>query len=305
MQTILGSGGIIATELARCLTDYTTAIRQVSRTPTKVNASDETVAADLTRQAEVMQAVAGSDVVYLTAGLEYKLSVWQRDWPIIMTNVINACKAANARLVFFDNVYAYGKVDGWMREDTPVNPCSKKGEIRARIAQQLLDEISNGHLTALIARSADFYGPHANNTFVLPMVFERLKHGKSASWICNDHVRHSMTYTPDAGKAVALLGNNSEAFNQIWHLPTDKNALTGEQFINLVAECAQTQARYSTLGSWMMRIAGVFNPLARESVEMLYQFEYEYLFDSSKFEKAYYRATDYASGIQATLSAIQ
>jgi nucleoside-diphosphate-sugar epimerase len=304
MQTILGSGGIIATELATNLKQQTDAIRLVSRNPSKINSTDELFTADLTQPELVIQAVKGSEVVYLTAGIEYKLNIWQRDWPLIMSNVINACKEANARLVFFDNVYAYGKVDGWMREDTPVNPCSKKGEIRAHIAQQLLDEVHAGNLTALIARSADFYGPHASNTFIMPMVFERLKQGKTANWLCNDKLRHSMTYTPDAGKAVALLGNSKEAFNQIWHLPTDKNALTGEQFITLVADCLHSQPRYSNLNRWMMRMAGLFNPLARETLEMLYQMEYEYLFDSTKFENAYFHATDYQTGIETTSNSL-
>lgn len=304
MQTILGSGGIIATELAKNLTQYTTAIRLVSRTPHKVNPDDEHMAADLTRQEQVMQAVAGSEVVYLTAGIEYKLSSWQRDWPLIMRNVINACKSTEAKLVFFDNVYAYGRVAGWMREDTPINPCSKKGEVRARIAQQLLDEINTGKLTALIARSADFYGPHAKNTFVLPMVFARLQQRKAASWLCNAECRHSMTYTPDAGRAVAVLGNSPDAFNQVWHLPTDHDAMTGRQFITEVARALHTQPRYSTLHRWMLRLVSPFNPLVRESMEMLYQNEYEYLFDSAKFETAYFAPTPYAEGIQATVDAL-
>lgn len=304
MQTILGSGGIIATELANQLTQYTDRIRQVSRTPVKVNPTDEIVTADLTRPDQVMQAVKGSEIVYLTAGLQYQLSTWQRDWPRIMTNVIDACKAANARLVFFDNVYCYGKVTGWMTETTPYNPCSQKGEVRARIAQQLLDEINAGNLTALIARSADFYGPHALNTFVLPMVFMRLQQGKSANWVCNDKVPHSMTYTPDAGKAVAVLGNTPDAFNQVWHLPTDRAALTGAQFIQEVARCLQVKPRYAMINRWMMRLAGWFNPLARETVEMLYQLEYPYLFDSSKFESRYFKPTSYAAGIAATVASL-
>jgi nucleoside-diphosphate-sugar epimerase len=304
MQTILGSGGVIATELAQQLTQYTTAIRLVSRTPHKVNPHDEVMAADLTRHEQVMQAVHGSEVVYLTAGLEYKLPVWQHDWPLIMANVIDACKASGARLVFFDNVYAYGKVDGWMTESTPYNPCSKKGEVRARIAQQLQDEIQHGDLTALIARSADFYGPHATNTFVLPMVFARLQQGKTANWLGNATLPHSMTFTPDAGKAVAVLGNSDAAFNQVWHLPTDQQSITGEQFIRAVARCLHREPRYSVISRWMLRLAGWFNPLARESMEMLYQMEYPYLFDSSKFASTYFAPTPYPSGIQATVDSL-
>ena len=51
-----------------------------------------------------------------------------------MSNSIEACKRAGAKLIFFDNVYMYGKAGGPMTEETPFNPCSKKGEIRAKIA---------------------------------------------------------------------------------------------------------------------------------------------------------------------------
>lgn len=304
MQTILGSGGIIATELANNLTQYTNAIRLVSRNPQKVNPSDETFSADVTRQDQVLEAVKGSKVVYLAVGLPYKLSVWEQYWPIVMTNVINACKENNAKLVFFDNVYMYGKVDGWMQEDTPMNPCSRKGEVRAKIAQQLLDEINNGNLTAIIARSEDFYGPGATNTFVHPMVFQRLKQGKAANWLVNDKTKHSMTYTPDAGKAVVVLGNTEAAFNQIWHLPTDKNVLNGQQFIEEIAKCFSVKPKYSNLGKTVLKMVGLFNPLVKESIEMLYQNEYDYLFDSSKFESAYFASTRYQDGIKNTAAAL-
>jgi len=297
MQTILGSSGIIGTELAKNLTQYTDKIRLVSRSPKQVNPTDETMSADLINAEQVNEAVRGSEVVYLTVGLPYKLSVWEKYWPIIMTNVIDACKQHGAKLVFFDNVYMYGKVDGWMTEETPMNPRSKKGEIRARIARQLMDEVGKGNIKALIARSADFYGPHATNTFVYSMIFEKLKNGKKANWLVNDKVKHSHTYTPDAGKATALLGNTENAYNQIWHLPTDKNVLTGKQFIEKVAEAYHVKPKYAVMSKWMMKMAGLFNPLAKESIEMLYQNEYDYLFDSTKFEKAFFKATSYLTGI--------
>ncbi|HEY9051407.1 MAG TPA: NAD-dependent epimerase/dehydratase family protein [Gammaproteobacteria bacterium] len=304
MHTILGSGGIIATELAKSLIPYNTQIRLVSRQPRKVNETDDTFIADLTQQDQVISAVKNSKIVYLTVGLAYNTRVWERDWPIVMNNVINACKQENAKLVFFDNVYMYGKVDGWMHENTPMNPCSRKGEVRAKISQQLLDEINHGNITAMICRSADFYGPNASNTFVLPMVFERLKHGKPASCLVNDQLKHSMTFTPDSGKAVALLANTESAYNQIWHLPTDRNALTGKQFIEEVARCFSAAPKYSVLSKWMMKAAGLFNPMARESVEMLYQNEFEYLFDSSKFENTFFSPSTYREGIEITAKSL-
>ena len=133
MQTILGSGGVIGNELAKALAGYADRIRLVSRNPKQVNPSDQTVAADLTDSKQVISAIHGSEIVYLTAGLQYKIKVWQEQWPVIMNNVINACREHKAKLVFFDNVYSYGLVKGWMKEDTLVNPVSK----RERYVQKL------------------------------------------------------------------------------------------------------------------------------------------------------------------------
>jgi len=299
VQTILGSGGGIGNETAKNLLRFTDKIRLVSRNPKQVNKTDEIYSADLTNNEEVIKAVHGSDVVYLTVGLQYKLSIWQAQWHQIMSNVIEACKKNNSKLVFFDNVYSYGLVKGKMTEATQYNPSSKKGELRAKIAEQLMAEVKAGSLNAMIVRSADFYGPGAINTFTHPMVFEKLKTHKTANWLANDSVKHSFTYVPDAGNATAVLGNTPTAYNQIWHLPTDKDALTGKEFIEKVAACYNANPKYTVLKSWMMKAAGLFNPLAKESVEMLYQYEYEYLFDSTKFENAFFQPTSYQTGIEA------
>ncbi len=298
MQTILGSGGIIANHLAKSLPVYTNSIRLVSRNPKAVSGKEELMSADLTSAGEVSKAVKGSEVVYLTAGLQYDLKTWQEKWPLVMQNVIRACEEYGARLVFFDNVYMYGKVVGPMTEASPFNPCSRKGEVRAKIARMLLDEVSKGTLTALIARAADFYGPDTMNSFLNMMVFENMKKGKSAQLMINKNLRHSFTYTPDAGKATALLGNTPSAFNQTWHLPTDKNALTGQQIVEIAAQALNIKPKVMVLPRLMIQMAGIFNPIIKESVEMLYQYDSEYLFDSGKFDKAFtFIKTLYAEGI--------
>lgn len=305
MQTILGSTGVIGTELAKSLTQYTDKIRLVSRNPKSVNSTDQLVIADLTNPEQVLNAVERSDVVYLTAGLQYKINIWQTQWPIIMKNVISACKTHKAKLVFFDNVYAYGLVKGWMKEDTLVNPVSKKGEVRAQIAQMIMNEVERGSLDAIIARAADFYGPNTPLSFATVTVFQNLKRGKKAQWFIDANKKHSMTYTPDAGKATAILGNTSSAYNQIWHLPTDKNALTGKEFIELTAKAFGVEPRYTVLKKWMIQVVGTFIPVVKESIEMLYQNEHDYLFESTKFEKAFnFTPTSYQDGIAETVKSM-
>lgn len=299
MQTILGSGGIIANHLATALPLYTDKIRLVSRNPKAVTGKEELLSADLTSAEQVMNAVKGSEVVYLTAGLQYNIKIWQEQWPLLMQNVINACKANNAKLVFFDNVYMYGKVVGPMTEETPFNPCSRKGEVRARIATMILDEVAKGSLTALIARSADFYGPETYNSFLNMMVFENIKKRKSAQLMISKNLKHSFTYTPDAGKATALLGNTPSAFNQTWHLPTDMNILTTGQIAEIAAKELNVKPKIMVLPRLMIQMAGLFNPIIKESVEMLYQYDSEYIFDSGKFDKAFtFNKVLYAEGIR-------
>lgn len=299
MQTILGSGGIIANHIALSLPEYTNSVRLVSRKPKTVTGKEQLVSADLTSAGQVMHAVKGSEVVYLTAGLQYNIKVWQAQWPALMRNVIHACKENGAKLVFFDNVYMYGNVVGPMTEQTPFNPCSRKGEVRAEIARMILDEVKKGGLNALIARSADFYGPATANSFLNMMVFENLKKGKAAQLMISKHLKHSFTYTPDAGKATALLGNTPTAYNQTWHLPTDGNALTGQQIVNLAAEALGTSPKITVLPRLMIQMAGLFNPIIKESVEMLYQYDSEYIFDSTKFDKAFaFDKVLYAEGIR-------
>jgi nucleoside-diphosphate-sugar epimerase len=302
MQTILGSGGIIANHIANALPAYTGQVRLVSRNPKTVTGNEELVPADLTSAEQVMNAVKGSEVVYLTAGLQYDIKVWQDQWPKLMRNVINACKENGSRLVFFDNVYMYGKVVGPMTEETPFNPCSRKGEVRAEIATMILDEIKKGELTALIARAADFYGPATANSFLNMMVFENLRKGKSAQLMISKNLKHSFTYTPDAGKATALLGNTLSAFNQTWHLPTDANALTGQQIVDIAAKELSIKPKITVLPRLMIQMAGLFNPIIRESVEMLYQYDSEYIFDSGKFDSAFtFEKVSYAEGIRNCL----
>jgi nucleoside-diphosphate-sugar epimerase len=304
MHTILGANGVIARELSQALAAHASDIRQVSRNPRKVNPTDETFVADLLDAQATANAVAGSKVVYLVAGLQYSASVWQAQWPRVMRNAIDACKKHGASLVFFDNVYAYGRVDGVMTEESPFNPISRKGEVRARIATMLLDEMRSGNLQAMIVRSADFYGPGAVQSFPHATVFERLKAGKTPQWIGNPDTVHTFTYTPDAGRAVAELARTTEAYGQTWHLPTTKEPLTGADFVRLACDLAGRPFKMQVAPRWMLKLMGIFMPVLRENDEMMYQFEYDYRFDSSKIESALgLQPTPYRLGISESLGA--
>lgn len=303
MQTILGANGTIGSVLAKELKSYTDKIRLVSRNPKRVNDTDELFPADLLLPGMIDKAVDGSDVVYLVVGLEYNINVWEEHWPVLMRDTINACIRHNARLVFFDNVYMYDiQSIPHMTEDSPINPPSRKGAVRRQLANMIMNEVKAGKLMALIARSADFYGPDNDKSFVIEVVYKNMKKGKKANWFINADKKHSFTYTPDAARATALLGNTLEAYNQVWHLPTDKNVLTGRQFIDLFAKEMKTDNKVFVIPLWVLRVMGLFIPLMKEMPEMMYQYDRDYVFDSSKFDEHFkFRTTTYAEGVKQTV----
>lgn len=301
-HTILGAGGSIGNPLAYEILKANEPVRLVSRSGFSIEGA-ETLKADISSYEEVLKSVQNSDVVYIAAGLAYDRKVWADLWPKIMKNAINACKEVHAKLIFFDNVYMYGKVDGKMTETTPYNPCSKKGEIRAQVAVMLEEEMKRNNLKAVIARAADLYGPYATTTSVpFLMVFDNLLKGKKAQWMVDASTPHSFSYTMDCARAMKLISAKDECFGQVWHMPTFNPPITGKEFIGLAAKETGADPNYSVLKKWMVGMAGLFNKTVHETYEMLYQAEKEYYFDSSKFNDFFsYKPTSYADGIKETV----
>lgn len=303
MQTIIGAGGAIGIPLAKELSKYTDRIRLVGRSPKKVNATDELHVADLHDPSTVDAAIAGSEVVYVVVGFEYNLKIWQKTWPAFMTAVIDACKKHGAKLVFFDNVYAYDvSAIPHMTERSLINPPSKKGEVRAALHKMIMDEVNNGTLTALIARAADFYGPDNKASGLSIMVAQKYLKKQAAQAFGDVDRIHTYTYTPDAGKATAQLGNTPDAYGQVWHVPTTKAKLTNRDWAKLIAKEAGAEPKISAVPGWMMKILGLFVPIMREFPEMLYQYERDYVFDSTKFEQRFgWVATEPEDGIHVMM----
>jgi nucleoside-diphosphate-sugar epimerase len=175
--------------------------------------------------------------------------------------------------------------------------------VRTEVVNMITDAIDRGELKALIARSADFYGPSISTTSVLTeTVFKPLSQGKKANWLGSVDFKHSYTYTPDAGKATALLGNTEDAYGQVWHLPTAHDPFTGKEWIEAIAKEMGAKANYQVAPKFLVRVMGLFMPLMRELVEMMYQNDRDYVFDSSKFEKRFtISATPYLEGIKAVV----
>lgn len=304
MQTVLGSGGQIAEELAReLLRSFTHDIRLVSRNPRSVNETDQLVAADLMDADATAAAVAGSDIVYLTVGLPMDSALWEQRFPAMMANTIAACRKHGSRLVFFDNTYMYPRTSTPQTEETPFEPAGRKATVRARIATMLLTQMASDTIEAVICRAPEFYGPGKTQSLTNSAIFHRIAQGKRPLVPLSAHTRRTLIWTPDASRALARIGNTPDTYGQTWHLPIDPNRLTYEEMLAVASQLVGRRIPYTTVPRWAFRLGGLVNPAVREAEELLPRYRCDNIFDSSKFAARFpdFPITTYREGIARVL----
>ncbi len=304
MQTILGANGQIGSELALALKkQFTDNIRLVSRNPKRVNDTDELVSANLLDPIETQKAVEGSEIVYLTAGLPIDTAMWVEQFPLMMRNVIDACAMHNAKLVYFDNTYMYPQTNELLTEEIRFEPYGEKGRVRGLLAQMLLDAMNEGRVQAIICRAPEFYGPGKTQSITNTTVLDKLRAGESAKVFISDKTLRTLIYTPDASKAMALLGNTSDAYGQTWHLPCDDNRLTYKQLIDIASVILSANSKYTVLKKWQLKLLSFVSKPVRETLELLPRYEDDNLFVSDKFKARFpdFKITSYRDGLAQTL----
>lgn len=301
MQTILGANGQIGEELAKELKrNYTSNIRIVSRNAKRVNDTDEVFPADLSIREQAIGAVKGSEIAYFTLGLPISSDLWEKQFPLILQNVIVACKISKTKLVFFDNTYMYPQDDRILTEETIFIPFGRKGKVRKKMAEMVLKEIRSGELQAVICRAPEFYGSGKTQSITNTLIFNSIKEGKKMKVPLRDNKKRSLIWTPDASRATALIGNTPDAFNQTWHLPVDETHPTYKEFITLVANIYNRKLDYSVVPKFVFKIGALVNKRLKELLELLPRYEHDNVFDDSKFRKRFpeFRVTTYRQGIE-------
>lgn len=300
MQTILGANGQIAEQLARELHgNYTTDIRLVSRSPKKINDTNELCPANLLDATATSKAVEGSSIAYLTVGLPMNSQMWAEQFPVMMKNVIDACKKHHCKLVFFDNTYMYAKTSEPQTEESPFCPVGEKSIVRAKMATMLLNEINNKSIEAVICRAPEFYGTGKTQSITNTLIFDNIKQDKKLKVPINGDTKRTLIWTPDASRSMALIGNTPNAYNQTWHLPCDDNRLTYKELINLASKIYQKEFSYSIVKMWVFKLGSLFNKQAKELLELLPRYKYDNIFISDKFKKQFpdFEFTTYQEGI--------
>lgn len=304
MQTVLGANGQIAEELTRELyRNYTQDIRLVSRHPRKVHDTDQLFPADLTDAQATEAAVQGSEIAYLTVGLPMNSELWEKQFPVMMANVIAACQKYDTKLVFFDNTYMYPRTAEVQTEEMAFEPSGRKATVRATLATMLQKEMAAVTINAVICRAPEFYGPGKTQSLTNSAVFDRIKAGRRPMVPLSDNTKRTLIWTPDASRAMASIGNTPDAYGQTWHLPVDPERLTYKQMMEIASEITGRKVSYTTVPRIGFAAGGLFNKSIKEAEELLPRYGEDNIFDSSKFAARFpeFTVTTYREGITEIL----
>ena len=256
--------------------------------------------ADVKNQDEVLQAVKGAKIIYHCIGIPY--GKWLKDFPVILDNIIYVARNEGAQLVYADNLYMYGKMEGdKLAENHPLAATSKKGKLRIRLASQLLDTHNQGDIQVVIARFGDFFGPNVVNGFTKPL-FENPLNGKPAAWIADLDQKHSLIYIEDAAKGLIQLAEDNQSYGQIWHIEGDA-AITGSEFISMIYQELNQDYSAKSLDEKTVKFLSLFVPIVKELRELLDQWKYPFIIDGSKYNSKYpdYEVTPNRKAISETL----
>ena len=306
LHTVLGATGAIGQAVIKALKVRNLPIRGISRT--KKLEGIETTSADVLDEGGITAGLEGATHTYLCVGLPYKSAIWQRDWEIVMKNVIKGCIANQSKLIFLDNMYMYGPppLPIPFDENCSQQPITKKGLARKNTANLLLDAIKEQKIEGIIGRSADFYGEGSVNSPFYISFLERMLEGKAPQSLAKPGIKHTYANVEDNGKALVELALNEDCYGSVWHLPVGP-PITIEEVTDLFNKVLETNFKVQFLPVFMRKILKMFIPPLKEVDEMMYQFDTPYIFSYEKFQNRFpdFAVTPYEEGIRSMVTWFQ
>ncbi len=301
LAVVLGARGGIGSAVLAELVRRGIPARAVGRSirPDQVPTGVEAVAADVSTPDGAAAAVRGAAVVHHCAQPPY--TRWTREFPALNRAVTGATAASGAKLVFADNLYRYGPVDGPLTEDLPFAATDPKGRLRAALATELLAAHAAGRLRVTLGLVSDYFGPSGVDSALGATFFGRLAAGKPARWIGRLDRPHAASYLPDVGRALVTLGERAGADGRPWHLPA--HAPTGQELLRLAGDALGRPVRGQAAPRALLRAGGLVVPMLRELGHVAYQWERPWVVDPAAFERAFgpYELTPLPAAVAETV----
>ena len=225
-------------------------------------------------------AMSSDDVVAAAKGVQLIVHAVNppgyRNWGQLVLPMIDstiaAAKASGARILLPGTVYNFGPdAQPMLSEESPQNPVTRKGRIRAEMEARLKAAAQEGVRT-LVVRAGDFFGPKAGNNWFAQGV---VKMGHEVSGITNPGrpgLGHQWAYLPDVAETMfrlVELGDKLPPF-ATYHMEGHWDA-DGTQMVSAVSRVTgKPQLKVSGFPWWLVSVAWPFVTLFREMREMRY-----------------------------------
>lgn len=255
----------------------------VTRSGAAVAGADSLVA-DLTDPARARDALAGATIAFTTAQPAYHR--WVQEFPALQAAIVQAAEANDVPLMVVENLYGYGPHDGPLTESTPMRPTTRKGRVRAEMWRSLQEASASGSLQMAVVRASDFFGPGVEDSGFGSRFFDPLREGRATTTIGDLDALHSVTYVPDLAEALVRVAADDASWGRAWHAPCAP-AVSQRRLAQLAAATVGREARIRSAPKPILRAAGVFVTPIRETIEMLYEFEHDFVVDSSAFTERF------------------
>ncbi len=283
LHVIFGTGPL-GRSTAEALHQQGRTVRMVSRSG-KMEAPPagaEVIASDAYDASKNIAVTRGAAAIYQCAQPHYY--EWTEKFPPLQRAILEAAAANQAKLVVGDNLYMYGRFTSILREDSPVQPSSKKGRVRAAMAQEILDAHQSGRVRAAVGRASDFFGPY--DTGLTAYAVQPALAGKTVNLMGSKTQPHTFTYIKDFGRLLAALGTHDQALGQIWFAPSAP-PVTQAEFVQLLETELGRPVKSRVGGPLLMRFIGLFDKVVAETVEMMYEWTDPFVVDTTKAQKAF------------------
>jgi nucleoside-diphosphate-sugar epimerase len=287
LHVIFGAGQV-GQPLARLLLEGGRRVRLAKRSPGGAPQGAEVIPGDAADPAFCLRAAEGAASIYHCMNPPYNARAWAELVPRFMDNLIAAAGRMGARLVVLDSVYMLGRPGGRpLDEETPPNPCSRKGEIRARAAERLFEAHRRGDVLATTGRASDYYGPGGTLTHLGDQFWPPALAGKTARVFVNPDAIHTYHYVPDVAAGLASLGcAGVDVYGRPWMLPCAPAASMRELVARFSRKLGR-EIRLAAVPGWVMKAIGLFVPLLRELNEMHYQWDEPFVISDRRFRERF------------------
>jgi nucleoside-diphosphate-sugar epimerase len=275
----------------------------VTRSGTELDGADAR-RADLADPTQAVDALTDATIAFTTAQPAYHR--WVEEFPALQESIVRAARANGVPLMVVENLYGYGPHVEALSETTPMKPTTRKGMVRAAMWQSLEEASACGTLQMAVVRASDFFGPGVENSTFGSRFFAPIHTGKSVMTVGDVGALHSVTYVPDLAEALVRVAEDDTSWGRAWHAPCAP-AVSQRRLVELAAAAINSEeVRIRSAPKPVLLAMGVFVKPLRETIEMLYEYEADFVVDSSAFTKRFgMDATPLGEALATVMNAVE